>query len=107
MVVLISSSLNPDSNRRILAQEERHVLETDGHAATLIDLRRALREGERQRGGTFPDPASDRTFHPMMNLLNDLCFGTAISPSRSMKSPRQPGLPDTERGASRDRKPTV
>ena len=39
MLALISSSLNSDSNSRILALEAKRVLEQDGHAVTLIDLR--------------------------------------------------------------------
>lgn len=39
MIALISSSLNADSNSRILAQEAKRVLEQDGHAVTLLDLR--------------------------------------------------------------------
>lgn len=39
MIVIVSSSLNSDSNSRILALEARRVLEQDGHAVTLLDLR--------------------------------------------------------------------
>ncbi len=39
MILLISSSLNSDSNSRLLAQEAQRVLEQDGHAVALIDLR--------------------------------------------------------------------
>ena len=39
MILLISSSLNSDSNSRILAHEARRVLEQEGHTASVIDLR--------------------------------------------------------------------
>jgi FMN reductase len=39
MIVIISSSLNADSNSRLLAQEAQRVLQADGHAVTLCDLR--------------------------------------------------------------------
>ncbi len=39
MILLLASSLNSDSNSRILAQEARRVLEQDGHAVALLDLR--------------------------------------------------------------------
>jgi len=39
MIAIVSSSLNSDSNSRILAQEAQRVLERDGHAVTLLDLR--------------------------------------------------------------------
>lgn len=39
MVVIISSSLNPDSNSRLLAQEAQRVLQSDGHRVTWCDLR--------------------------------------------------------------------
>jgi NAD(P)H-dependent FMN reductase len=39
MILIISSSLNPDSNSRILAREAQRVLERDGHPVTTLDLR--------------------------------------------------------------------
>ena len=39
MIVIVSSSLNSDSNSRVLAQEARQVLAADGHETTLLDLR--------------------------------------------------------------------
>lgn len=39
MIAIISSSLRADSNSRILAWEAQRVLEDDGQAVTLIDLR--------------------------------------------------------------------
>jgi NAD(P)H-dependent FMN reductase len=39
MIAIISSSLNSDSNSRVLAQEAQRVLEHDGQAVALIDLR--------------------------------------------------------------------
>jgi FMN reductase len=39
MILIVSSSLRSESNSRILAQEARRVLEGDGHAVTLLDLR--------------------------------------------------------------------
>ncbi len=39
MVLIISSSLNRDSNSRILARESQRVLESEGHPAELVDLR--------------------------------------------------------------------
>lgn len=39
MIVIVSASLNADSNSRILAREAQRVLEQEGHAATLLDLR--------------------------------------------------------------------
>lgn len=39
MIAIISSSLREDSNSRILAREAQRVLEQDGHAVALIDLR--------------------------------------------------------------------
>lgn len=39
MIVIISSSLNSDSNSRILAREAQRVLQQDGHLVTLLDLR--------------------------------------------------------------------
>ena len=39
MIVIVSSSLNTESNSRILAQEAQRVLAQDGHAVTLLDLR--------------------------------------------------------------------
>jgi len=39
MILIISASLRADSNSRILALEAQRVLEADGRAATLLDLR--------------------------------------------------------------------
>lgn len=39
MIAIVSSSLNAQSNSRILAQEARRVLEQDGHEIAWIDLR--------------------------------------------------------------------
>ena len=39
MIEIISSSLNSDSNSRVLAREAQRVLEQEGHAAQLLDLR--------------------------------------------------------------------
>lgn len=39
MILIISSSLNSESNSRILARETQRVLESHGHAVTLLDLR--------------------------------------------------------------------
>jgi FMN reductase len=39
MILIVSSSLNSDSNSRILAKEALRILEQDGHAVRLIDLR--------------------------------------------------------------------
>jgi FMN reductase len=39
MILIISSSLNPDSNSRILALEAQQVLEQDGHSVDIVDLR--------------------------------------------------------------------
>jgi FMN reductase len=39
MILIVSSSLNSDSNSRILAKEALRILEQDGHAVALIDLR--------------------------------------------------------------------
>ena len=39
MILIVSSSLSNDSNSRLLAQETRRVLETDGHEVELVDLR--------------------------------------------------------------------
>ena len=39
MILVISSSLNSDSNSRILAREAQHILRNDGHEVTLLDLR--------------------------------------------------------------------
>lgn len=38
-IVILSTSLNAESNSRILAREARRVLEADGHRTTLVDLR--------------------------------------------------------------------
>jgi NAD(P)H-dependent FMN reductase len=38
-VLIISSSLNPDSNSRLLAREAERVLREDGQAVTFLDLR--------------------------------------------------------------------
>ena len=39
MILIISSSLNKDSNSRVLAQATLQVLEKEGHAASILDLR--------------------------------------------------------------------
>ena len=39
MITIVSSSLNPDSLSRVLAQEAVRVLERDGHEVNLLDLR--------------------------------------------------------------------
>lgn len=39
MIVIVSSSLSSGSNSRLLAAEARRVLEEDGHAVSLLDLR--------------------------------------------------------------------
>ena len=39
MILIISSSLNVDSNSRILAREAKRLLEEDGHPTELLDLR--------------------------------------------------------------------
>jgi NAD(P)H-dependent FMN reductase len=39
MILIISSSLRAESNSRILAREAQRVLEQDGHAVALLDLR--------------------------------------------------------------------
>lgn len=39
MIAILSSSLNSDSNSRLLAHEAQRVLERDGQAVTLLDLR--------------------------------------------------------------------
>jgi len=39
MILIISSSLNSDSNSRILAQEAHRILQNDGHEVTMLDLR--------------------------------------------------------------------
>jgi NAD(P)H-dependent FMN reductase len=39
MILILSSSLNSDSNSRILAREAQQVLAQKGHEATLLDLR--------------------------------------------------------------------
>lgn len=39
MIILISASLNSDSNSRVLAQEAKRVLEQEGQEVTLLDLR--------------------------------------------------------------------
>jgi FMN reductase len=39
MILILSSSLNPDSNSRILGREAQRVLAEDGHEAALLDLR--------------------------------------------------------------------
>ena len=39
MNVIVSSSLNPDSNSRLLAQEAKRIFEQDGQPVTLLDLR--------------------------------------------------------------------
>lgn len=39
MIVIVSASLNHDSNSRLLAREAQRVLEREGHAVTLLDLR--------------------------------------------------------------------
>jgi len=39
MILIVSSSLRPESNSRILAGEALRVLEQERHAATLLDLR--------------------------------------------------------------------
>jgi FMN reductase len=39
MILIVSSSLRSESNSRILAAEAKRVLENDGHAVTLLDLR--------------------------------------------------------------------
>jgi len=39
MILILSSSLNPDSNSRLLAAEAQRVLAQDGQPATLLDLR--------------------------------------------------------------------
>src|ERR1041385_5978030 len=39
MIVVISASLNADSNSRILAREAKRVLEQEGQEVSLIDLR--------------------------------------------------------------------
>lgn len=38
-LLIVSSSLNPDSNSRLLAREAERVLRADGHAVVLLDLR--------------------------------------------------------------------
>ena len=63
MIVIVSSSLNSDSNSRILAQEARRVLEQDGHPVTLLDLREhplPFCDGERAYG------------HPNVAIVDDL-----------------------------------
>lgn len=55
MITILSSSLNHDSNSRILAREAQRVLETDGEAVTFVDLRDhplPLCDG----GGVYRDP---------------------------------------------------
>ena len=39
MILIVSSSLNSDSNSRILAHEAQRILEHDGHPVTMLDLR--------------------------------------------------------------------
>lgn len=39
MILILSSSLNADSNSRVLAREAQRVLQQDGRAAELLDLR--------------------------------------------------------------------
>lgn len=39
MILVISSSLNPESNSRILAEEARQMLAAHGHEVALLDLR--------------------------------------------------------------------
>jgi FMN reductase len=39
MILIVSSSLNSESNSRILAHETRRILEDDGHAVAFLDLR--------------------------------------------------------------------
>jgi FMN reductase len=39
MILILSSSLNPDSNSRVLGREAQRVLAEDGHEAPLLDLR--------------------------------------------------------------------
>lgn len=39
MILIVSASLNADSNSRRLAQEAQRVLEQEGHAVRLVDLR--------------------------------------------------------------------
>lgn len=55
MIAIISSSLNPESNSRLLAQEAQRVLQSDGHSVILCDLRDLplpLCDG----AGAFADP---------------------------------------------------
>ncbi len=39
MITIVSSSLNSESNSRLLALEAKRVLESEGHAVTWLDLR--------------------------------------------------------------------
>lgn len=39
MILILSASLNPESNSRVLAQEAHLTLEQEGHSAQVLDLR--------------------------------------------------------------------
>ena len=63
MILIVSSSLRPDSNSRILAREAQRVLEVAGTAATFLDLR------------DHPLPLCDggpSYGHPSVALIRDL-----------------------------------
>ncbi|HVU36390.1 MAG TPA: NAD(P)H-dependent oxidoreductase [Opitutaceae bacterium] len=63
MILILSSSLNPDSNSRILAAEARRVLQAEGHETVWVDLR------------DFPLPFCDSATaysHPNVARLNEL-----------------------------------
>jgi NAD(P)H-dependent FMN reductase len=63
MILVVSSSLRSESNSRLLAREARRVLDQDGHAVTLLDLR------------DHPLPLCDggsSQDHPSVALIGDL-----------------------------------
>jgi FMN reductase len=63
MILIVSSSLRPESNSRILAREAQRVLEEEGKAATFLDLR------------DHPLPVCDggpSYGHPSVALIGDL-----------------------------------
>jgi len=68
MILVVSTSLRPDSNSRILAREAQRILEEDRHAVSYADLR------------DYPLPLCDggpSYDHPNVALLGGLLAGAS------------------------------